>query len=172
MTSTKRYPCEPVTASFADTAPVRMVAAVDIAATAEEVWTALEDASAWPRWASVIKNVEWTSSRPFGVGTTRTVSMAGNMIGYEEFIEWEPYSRMAFRFNEASMQGVSAFAEQYSLEEVTPGTTRVTWVMAMEPSGVSRFIVPLTQLPLRLMLAKMLRSFGRLVETEYAGSPV
>lgn len=170
MTTTKRYPCEPVTASFPDSAPIRMVASVDIAATAVEVWTALEDAAAWPRWVRVIKDVEWTSPRPFGVGTTRTVRMSGDMTAYEEFIEWELHSRMGFRFNEASMQGVSAFAERYSLDEIAPGTTRLTWVMAMEPSGVSKLIVRLTRLPGQLLLARMLRRLGRLVEAEYAAA--
>lgn len=170
MTTTKRYPCEPVTASFPDTAPTQMVASVDIAATPAEVWTALEDAAAWPRWVAVIKNVEWTSPRPFGIGTTRTVRMSGNMTAYEEFTEWELHSRMAFRFNEASMKGVSAFAERYSLEELASGSTRLTWVMAMQPSGVSKLIVGAMRLPGQLLLARMLRRLGRLVESEYAAA--
>ncbi|MGA8847962.1 MAG: SRPBCC family protein [Nocardioides sp.] len=170
MTTTKRYPCELVTPAFFGTAPIRMVATVDISATAAEVWTALEDAAAWPRWVAVIKAVEWTSPRPFQVGTTRTVRMSGNMTAYEEFIEWELHSRMSFRFNEASMQGVSAFAERYLLEQVTPGSTRLTWVMAMQPSGISKLIVGGMRLPGQLLLTRMLRRLRRLVESEYAAA--
>jgi carbon monoxide dehydrogenase subunit G len=164
----RHYACDKVTDSWIDTAPVRLVNSVTIRATPQRIWAALEDAAAWPRWASVITRVEWTSPAPFGVGTTRTVTMRGGMVGYEEFIAWEPHHRMGFRFNEASMDGVRAFAERYTLEPLADGRTRVGWIMAMQPKGVSRLIVPLTQVPMRLLFGRMLRRFGQLVETEYA----
>lgn len=165
----RRYPCDRVGDSFVDAAPVRLVNTVDIAATPEEIWAALEDAAAWPRWAGVITNVEWTSPKPFGVGTTRTVTMRGKIVGYEEFIAWEPYRRMGFRFNESTTNGVRAFAERYSIEPRPGGRTRVTWVMAMAPTGPSRIIVPVTRGAMRYAFGRMLTKFGRLVEAEYAG---
>lgn len=165
----KQYPCEAVEDTFVDTAPTRLINTVEVAATPQQVWAALEDAAAWPRWATVIKHVEWTSPRPFGVGTTRTVRMSGGMTGFEEFIVWEPYARMGFRFNQATMNGVRAFAERYEIEPITPERTRVTWIMAMAPTGVSRAIVPVTAPVMRRMFGRMLRAFGRLVEAEYPG---
>jgi carbon monoxide dehydrogenase subunit G len=159
-------PCDHVDDRWIDTAPVRLVNTVDIDATPEQIWAALEDAAAWPRWATVITNVEWTSPQPFGVGTTRTVTMRGGIVGYEEFISWQPYRRLGFRFNEASTNGVRAFAERYTLDPVAGGT-RVVWTMGMAPSGVSKAIVALTRVPMRLMFGRMLRRFGRLVEAEY-----
>ncbi len=167
----KRSACEPVTLAFLDSAPVRLVNSLTIAATPEQVWAALEDASAWPRWASVITKVEWTSPRPFGVGTTRTVSMVAGMTGYEEFLAWQPHQQMAFRFNEATLQGVSAFAEGYTLEAVTPSSTRVTWVMAMRPTGISTFILGVTSPVMRLVLGRFLGKLRRLVEAEYVTAP-
>jgi hypothetical protein len=41
------------------------------------------------------------------------------------------------------------------------------WTMGMAPSGVSKAIVALTRVPMRLMFGRMLRRFGRLVEAEY-----
>lgn len=164
------YPCDKVDDAWIDTAPVRLVNRVDINATPEQTWAALEDASAWPRWATVITNVEWTSPQPFGIGTTRTVTMRGRMVAYEEFITWAQPSRMGFRFNEASMDGVRAFAERYTLDPLPGGGTRVEWVMAMAPKGVSKVIVPVTRLPMRLAFGRMLRRFGTLVEAEYAAA--
>lgn len=165
----KRHACEHVEDAFIDTAPVRYVNSVVIDASPEQIWSALEDASAWPRWASVIKHVEWTSPKPFGVGTTRTVTMTGKMRGFEEFIAWDPPRRMSFRFNEASTNGVRAFAERYTLEPVAPGQTRVTWVMAMAPKGISKVIVPVGQPVMQRAFGRMLRRFKTLVEAEYAG---
>ncbi|MDT5328010.1 MAG: hypothetical protein QOF25_5162 [Mycobacterium sp.] len=63
--------------------------------------------------ATAITKVVWTSSEPRGVGTTRTVSMRGAIVGDEEFIAWEPFSHMAFRFNQSTSNAVSGFAEDY-----------------------------------------------------------
>ena len=42
----------------------------------------------WPYWAVGIKKVEWTSPKPFRVGTTRTVTFADGTEVYERFIAW------------------------------------------------------------------------------------
>jgi uncharacterized protein YndB with AHSA1/START domain len=147
-----------------------MVNRVEINATPEQIWAALEDASSWPRWARAITNVEWTSPRPFGLGTTRTVSMIGKMTAFEEFVSWEPCRRMGFRFNESTTNGVRAFAERYTLDPVTPTRTSVTWVMAMAPAGVSKAIVPVTRPVMQRAFGRWLRRFATLVESEYVHS--
>ena len=167
----KRRDCDRVELAWIDRAPVRLVNSVEIAATPDRIWAALEDASAWPRWASVITGVQWTSAPPFGVGTTRTVTMRGRMTAFERFIAWEPHRVMAFRFDAATMDGVSAFAERYDIEPVDDGRTRVTWVMAMAPKGVSKVIVPATRVPMQRLFGRFLRTFARLVEAEYARTP-
>ena len=163
----KQYELQKVELDFVETAAARMVNTVRINATPEQIWAALEDASAWPRWAKAIKHVEWTSERPFSVGTTRTVTMSGRMTVFERFIAWEPHRLLAFRFDRASMNGVSAFAESYTIEPAADGTTSVTWVMAMAPSGPSKAIVPLTRPLMSALFGRWLRNFGKLVEREY-----
>ena len=101
----RTYPCEHVSLDFIDTAPIRFVSTVDLAITPEQLFEVLGDAQSWPKWASVITNVEWTSPEPRGVSTTRTVSMRGNIVGDEEFVAWEPFSHMAFRFNQSTTSG-------------------------------------------------------------------
>jgi len=96
----------------------------------------LADATSWPRWASAITNVTWTSPEPRGVGTTRTVDMVGGITGDEEFLAWEPFTRMAFRFNESSTSSVAAFAEDYHVVPTANGC-HLTWIMAMKPNGLA-----------------------------------
>jgi hypothetical protein len=43
-----------------------------------------------------------------GVGTTRTVDMRGGIIGAEQYLVWEPFTRMTFRFNECSTKAVGS----------------------------------------------------------------
>jgi uncharacterized protein YndB with AHSA1/START domain len=114
----KTHPCERVGLDFIDRAPFRFVSTVDLAISPEQLFEVLADAESWPHWATVITNVEWTSPKPDispslrspqrGVGTTRTVSMRGAIVGDEEFIAWEPFSRMAFRFNQSTSSATSA----------------------------------------------------------------
>lgn len=132
----KTYPCQKVELDFIDAAPVRFVSKVDLAITPKQLFEVLGDAASWPHWARVITKVVWTSPEPRGVGTTRTVTMRGNIVGDEEFIAWEPYSHMAFRFNQSNSNAISAFAEDYRVVETAEGC-HLTWVMAMKPSGLA-----------------------------------
>jgi hypothetical protein len=158
------HPCERVELDFIDNAPFVFRNSVDLAITPEELFDVLADADAWPRWASVITKVTWTSPEPRGVGTTRVVEMRGGLkplVGNEEFLAWEPFTHMAFRFNECSTSSVAAFAEDYRVE-VIPGGCRLTWTMAQKPAGPARlamFVVgPLLNLGLRRFL-RNLRSY-------------
>lgn len=134
------HPCERVGLDFIETAPFRFRNSVDLAITPEQLFEVLADADAWPRWASVITNVTWTSPPPRGVGTTRVVEMRGGLkplVGNEEYLAWEPFSHMAFRFNECSAKSVAAFAEDYRVQAV-PGGCRLTWTMAQQARGPAR----------------------------------
>jgi uncharacterized protein YndB with AHSA1/START domain len=132
----KKYPCQKVELDFIDAAPVRFVSKVDLAITPEQLFEVLGDAASWPHWATVITKVVWTSPEPRGVGTTRTVTMRGNIVGDEEYIAWEPFSHIAFRFNQSNSNAISAFAEDYRVIETAEGC-HLTWVMAMKPSGLA-----------------------------------
>jgi len=132
----KRYLCERVDLNFIDTAPYRFVSTVDLAITPEQLFGVLADETSWPDWATVITKVTWTSPEPRGVGTTRTVDMRGGITGDEEFLAWEPFTRMAFRFNEATSSSIAAFAEDYRVVP-TPTGCQLTWVMAMKPHGTA-----------------------------------
>ena len=128
----RTYQCERVELDFIDRAPFRFVSTVDLAITGEQLFEVLSDETSWPHWATVITNVEWTSPEPRGVGTTRTVTMRGHIVGDEEFLAWEPFSHMAFRFNTSTSNAISAFAEDYRVVETADGC-HLTWVMAMKP---------------------------------------
>jgi hypothetical protein len=163
------FPCERVDLSFIDTAPFRFRNSVDLAITPEQLFEVLGDAESWPRWASVITKVTWTSPEPRGVGTTRTVEMRGGLrtlVGDEEFLAWEPFRHMAFRFNECSTRAVAAFAEDYRIE-VIPGGCRLTWTMAQQPAGPARLAMVAVGPLLNLGLRRFLRNLRRYTDTRF-----
>lgn len=89
----------------------------------EVVWNALLDGDTWTEWLPITK-VEWTSPKPFGVGTTRTVWI-GDQVVEEVFFAWEDNKRMAFRFDRTTLP-VKACIEDYQLQN-TPGGCRLDW---------------------------------------------
>jgi hypothetical protein len=158
------YSCEKTDMDFFDRASACYVAEVRIRATPERIFEVFENAHAWTVWALPITGVQWTSPRPFGVGTTRTVHMMGGMIGVEEFIAWESGKRMAFCFTECSKPNVRAFAEDYEVEDKGDGTCSVRWKMALEANGIGRVFLPLTGLMMQPGLQWMLGRFKAHVE--------
>ncbi len=151
------FPCERVGVDFIHKAPFAFRNSVDLAITPEQLFDVLSDAGSWPRWAKVITKVTWTSPEPRGVGTTRTVEMRGGIVGNEEFLAWEPFTHMAFRFNECSTKSVAAFAEDYRVE-VIPGGCRLTWTMAQQPAGAAKLAMVVVGPLLNLALRRYLRN--------------
>lgn len=82
------------------------------------VWNALLDDRAWTEWLPITK-VTWTSPKPFGAGTTRTVEVGDQKIE-ETFFAWDEGKRMAFRFERSTLP-VSAAVEDYRVVPVEGG---------------------------------------------------
>ena len=122
------------------------------------------------KWALPITGIDWTSGFPIEVGSTRTVHMRGGLIGYEEFIAYEHGTRMAFRFNEASKGGITAFAEDYRVTETSPGRCIVEWTMAMQTERESALASKITDPVMSFMVRRMLRKFAKLVESSPLGA--
>lgn len=84
----------------------------------EMVWNALLDAETWTLWLPITK-VTWTSPKPWGPGTTRTVEIGAQKVE-ETFFAWEEGRRMAFRFERSTLP-VSAAVEDYRVVPVEGG---------------------------------------------------
>jgi len=163
------FDCERVDLSFIDTAPFRFRNSVDLAITPEQLFEVFGDAESWPRWASAITKVTWTSPEPRGVGTTRTVDGRGGMVGKEEFLAWEPFTRIALRFNECSTRAIAAVAEDYRVEAI-PGGCRLTWTMAQKPAGPARLAMPVVGPLLNLVLRRFLRNLRSYTDARFAAT--
>jgi len=150
------YPLEPVDSGFFDAAPVRHRFVVDVPVPPAELWKSLSSDASVSAWGQSVKAVTWTSPRPFGVGTTRDVTLAlGAMTVRERFIRWDEGSGYAFCAVASNRPGLRRFAEDYVIE-ASGGGARLLWTVALEPAGaLSRATPALTPL-VRLV-------FGRLV---------
>ena len=129
-------PCVPSGLSLFDDARVRLEFSVVLPITPAELFEVFEDPKSWPIWAPGIGEVVWTSDKPFGVGTTRTVIFWGGMEVYEDFVAWEPEREMAFVFYGTTQEVWSRFGEHYMVEDLGEQSCRLTWRIAYDPNGV------------------------------------
>jgi hypothetical protein len=138
------FSCHPVEASFFDTAPMRFKNAVELDAQPAQVFAIFEDGESWPRWFAGMRKVEWTSNKPYGVGTTRTVWLTLGTVD-EHFFRWEQDRRFSFYLTALSAPLVHALAEDYLLEELAPGKTWFTYSVAIEPHLALRMGGPIAR---------------------------
>ena len=115
-------------ASLFETAPWRFVTAVEVPASAAEVFHTFEDGAQWPRWFKGIRRVTWTSPKPYGVGTTRTVELDALTV-FEHFFRWQSGERFSFYVTHATVPLFRALAEDYLLEDLAPArrSYRTAW---------------------------------------------
>ncbi len=135
--------CRAVGEAFFTAAPRRYRYQAELDVSAAEAFRVLEDPASWPRWFPGIRRVEWTSPRPFGVGTTRTVTL-GSATVYERFFRWEQGRRFSFYFtaHDAAIPLFRALAEDYEFEDLPGDRSRFTYRVALEPSVYFRALWP------------------------------
>ena len=125
----------PVDESFFEEAPEILVGRLEIDRPAAEVWGELVGDRPLS-WCRILGDgISWTSERPFGVGTTRTVkALKGLSEMREYYFRWEEGHRHSFYVVEASAPLYKRFAEDYLVEEITAEMCRFTWTFAWEPT--------------------------------------
>jgi hypothetical protein len=163
------FECTKVGVEFLHQTKNVFVATEVVRATPEQIFDVFEDAHSWTVWAMPIQKVEWTSPQPYGVGTTRSVHMMGDMTGFEEFVEWERGKRMAFTFIGCSKDATEKFIEDYRVTDLGDGTCKVEWYMAMEVKGFSRHLMFLTRPLMRMTNRWMFRKFKTFAESYATG---
>ena len=158
--------CTTVDMSYFENAPQIIVKEVEINKPVEEVFASLESDNDWAEWVGQIAKVEWTSPKPFQVGTTRRVTFTNDTYADEVFIAWETNKRMAFCFTETTQGGSESFAEDYQLTDLGNGRTRLRWIVAMTPKGFSKIVFALFGFLVKRMIGKMLVSFKDFMEAK------
>jgi hypothetical protein len=154
------FKSQPVDESFFDTAPEKLQAEFAIAKPAEQVWAELTSDDTL-HWCRILDEVEWTSERPFGVGTTRTVkSLKRTNVLHEHFFRWEEGRRHSFYVVEASAPLFNRFAEDYLVEPNGAGQCKFTWTIAFEPKAATKPTTPINKRILSSLFKDTRRHYG------------
>ncbi|MBJ8345439.1 SRPBCC family protein [Antrihabitans sp. YC2-6] len=136
------FDLEPCDEDFVATAPYRYVYPIELPVAPEEVWAGLT-ADQPLKWCKLLSG-GYTSDRPFGVGTTRTVKLARLLTLRERFDVWEEGRRHGFQVEQMNAPMFRRFAEDY-LVEPTPVGCRFTWTFAFEPGTLTKPAGPLNR---------------------------
>ncbi|MCZ6502482.1 MAG: SRPBCC family protein [Gammaproteobacteria bacterium] len=144
---------EKVDLDFLNSAPIKIVLTATFDISPATLFSCFEDPNSWG-WAT-IEAVTWETPPPFGTGTTRTIELSGQRKVQEYFLLWEQDRRMAFRFERGDMREVSAFVEDYTVEEIGEGQCRLTWTIVMKLRGFAKLLSPLIGLVMKRTFSKM-----------------
>lgn len=133
---------QPVDESFFDSAPARYSHRWSIYRPASEVWDELvgERPLHWCRGLET----NWTSPRPFSVGTTRQAKVLGGVLKVQEhFFIWEEGRRYTFYVSKANVPLFKSAAEDYVVECEGPNRCAFTWKVALAPTMLGKAGRPL-----------------------------
>ena len=137
----------PVDLDFAATAPRSVVVEQPIASEPGPIWAALVDNPGWTEWYPKMTSSVSTSDPAHGVGSTRTVEVAG-LRADERFVAWEPERLWAFTIVKTNLPLAKSFLEQV---ELLPGdgVTNVRYTGSFKPLLLTRPIASLIERQIR-----------------------
>jgi hypothetical protein len=154
------FKLKPGTEDFLSSAPGRMVDTMEIPLPAVAVWAELTSDETLS-WCRMLAGVTWTSPRPFGEGTTRTVRASLGMLALKEvYFRWEEGRRKSFYVAEATAPLFRTFAEDYLVEETSATASRFTWRVAFDAPPAARPGNPINRLITRSLFRDTRRHFG------------
>jgi hypothetical protein len=158
-------PLKAVDESFFRTANLRAVASMEANCTPEKLMETLAGDVVWTQWAPALKKVEWTSPKPYGQGSKRTVHLAGGQAVKENFFIWKDKERVAFYVEEATISGIESFGENYEITVLNNGqTTRLVWTVAIQVTGVGALMIPFSRACMEFVFRRWLQNYKRILE--------
>lgn len=126
------HPVRPVDDSFFETAPLVIPVTVELAAAPAQVWEALGSDRMWS-WLPLLDRLRWLTPRPLTQGAVRVLRVARLFTIEEHFYRWEDERRATFHVTSSTRPVLDALAEDFVLEPLPGGGTRLTWTMAVAP---------------------------------------
>ncbi|MFF1449223.1 SRPBCC family protein [Streptomyces sp. NPDC058274] len=128
----------PVGLDFAETAPLRLVFAREMAAPPEAVFRALaEDVPGWTEWFSAVR-----FARPTADGTGREIRLKGGTRFQETVLAADAPEVYAYRVDVTNAPGAHALLEEWRLTPDGTGT-RVQWTFAADGGAPFRLALTL-----------------------------
>jgi hypothetical protein len=154
------FTTRPVDETIFETAPLLLSDSFQIPAPATRVWAELTGDQALS-WCRILGGVTWTSPRPFGVGSTRSVRVLGGAAVFRErFFRWEEGHRHSFAVTETTAPLFRRFAEDVVIDPAGETACRLTWTIAIEAQPAVALANPINRLVLRSLFRDTRDHYG------------
>jgi len=121
----------PIDDEFFSTASLVLPVTIELPHSPEQVWAAL-GSDQMGEWIPGLDRAAWVSPRPLGPGARRTVRLARLITLHEDWYTWDEPHRATFRVDAISIPLVSGWAEDFRLEALPGGGTRLHYRMALD----------------------------------------
>ena len=160
---------EPVTASFLDDAPFRVVHSVTVLAPIKQCWELIVDQPSWVEWFDGMKSVDASPDIWTEPGQTRTVNIGFKVD--EVAISVEPEQEYAFTIVKWPLPTAKRGAEGLRLEDRTNGgspRTTITYIGAFESTRIGKFAEGLLQKRLADAWGTAIKQLGELAAARAA----
>lgn len=144
-----------------DTAPVRVEAVTEIAASPDSVWPLIADHDGWPRWFRELTGVQVTPD-PAGLGAGRRVRI-GRIVLDQTCTAWDVPSHFALAVTASNIPFIAAMAESIHIEP-SAGGCLVTYRQGLQPRRGTRWLLTLISRHASRDLQDALDALRRLAE--------
>ena len=114
-----KFTCRPAEIGFLDTAPIQLRYSVIVNTSLAQAFDALQDPATWPHWFPGMTKASAIGHEPSG--PSRVVTLNYLIRFKEEFICWEPPSRIAYRVSAVSIPYADELVEDFTLTETDQG---------------------------------------------------
>ena len=125
---------------FANLAPVVHSCDAEVAAPRAVVFATFAEARSWKHWFPNVRDAQYISPAPYGVGTVRAAHV-GRTHWVEEMIAWDDAARWAWTVTRASVPFAHAQVECFEFTDAG-GATQVQWTLALDPRLLARLGAP------------------------------
>lgn len=140
----ERHPIKPSELDYATQTPYYLDNVLRIEAPPEIVFNVLSE-SDWGQWFVDFGSVTWTSPKPYGIGSTRTVQL--KMLSVDErFLAWNPGSRFSFSIDAIDLPLVEAMMEDMQMLPLDNGqATEFRWRVYYTPTALMSAVHPIAR---------------------------
>lgn len=121
-------------ADYLSGAPNTFVMRRELGVSAEKLFAILADEKQWTKWFPDMRGVSWISAesdRRRAHAVRRADTGSGDVI--EHFVVWDAPRRMAFYAERMTTPLASEFFEDYRIEALGEGRSRLVWTVAYQP---------------------------------------
>lgn len=154
------FATSPADEAFLDAAPLRLSETFAISRPAAAVWQQMTADDAL-HWCRILGGVTWTTPRPFGVGTERSIKVfGGGAVFRERFFRWEEGRRHSFAVVATTVPAFRRFAEDVLVVPDGESACHMTWTIAVEPHRALAIGDPLNRRILSTLFADTRRHFA------------